>query len=336
MKQLSVVVPVLNEAESLPELFRQLSEMAADRQLDLQVIFVDDGSTDESWLVIQGLASTDKRVHGLRFRRNFGKAAAIRAGVASARYELIATIDADLQDDPAEIPAMLLQIGNGIDLVNGWKKDRQDPWTKRLSSRLFNWGVNWLTGVPLHDHNCGLKLARREVFDEISLYGDRHRFIPVLAAARGFRIGEVPVRHRPRQFGRSKYGWSRLPTGMLDLLTVAFLTSFNHRPQHLLGTIGLASFLLGLFGMASMVLYWMARMAFFSSDPNWVPLHQRPIVLYSVAVMLLGAQLLCLGFLAELIAQRTRTAEIPYSIQEETPASVELFGAPSKNDHDFI
>ncbi|HMP80932.1 MAG TPA: glycosyltransferase family 2 protein [Pirellulaceae bacterium] len=317
MRQVSVVIPVLNEADALNELYAQLSGMAETHRYAIEMIFVDDGSTDESWEVIKQLADQDHRVKGRRFRRNFGKAAAIRAGVAAATSEWIATMDADLQDDPNEIPVLAKKLEAGFDLVNGWKQNRQDAWTRRVSSRLFNVAVNWLTGVTLHDHNCGLKVARREVFDEIVLYGDRHRFIPVLAAARGFRVGEAPVGHRARPFGKSKYGWSRLPTGILDILTVAFLTSFNHRPQHLIGTIGLSSFLVGLFGMMAMVVYWIVRMVFFAADPHWVPLHQRPVVIYSVAIMLLGAQLLCLGFLAELIAQRTGHTEDPFSIQEE-------------------
>ena len=203
---LSIVVPVLNEAESLEPLYREIVEATRGLAEPVEIIFVDDGSSDGSWKAIESLAARHSSVSGIRFRRNFGKAAALTAGMRAARGELILSIDADLQDDPAEIPRMLGKLGEGYDVVNGWKAQRLDPWHKVYPSRVFNWVVSAITGLKLHDHNCGLKLFRAEVANEIRLYGELHRFIPVLAHARGFRVTELPVHHRPRRFGSSKYG----------------------------------------------------------------------------------------------------------------------------------
>ncbi len=267
---------------------------------------------------MQELSASSETIQAIRFRRNFGKAAALRAGAHSASGELIITMDADLQDDPAEIPRMIEKLDEGFDLVSGWKQVRNDPVGKTIPSKVFNWLVGWLTGVKLHDHNCGFKIYRREIFDEVKLYGEMHRFVPVLAAARGFRIGEIPVNHRSRTHGVSKYGWSRLPKGFLDLLTVSFLTGYNQRPQHVLGTIGLLSFTLGVAGSLYMAIYWVLRMNF-DAFADWTPLHQRPLVIYSLGALLLGAQLMCMGFLAELIVARGQNQgdKEPYSIREK-------------------
>ncbi len=317
MPKLSIIIPVLNEADSLDALFGEIKTVAQTNNYDFEVVFVDDGSSDGSWDVISRLAKHEKHVRALRFRKNFGKAAALRAGIDQSVGEVIVTMDADLQDDPHELPKLIDRLGNEFDCVSGWKKVRRDPIGKRLTSRLFNWLVGWLTGVRLHDHNCGFKIYRREIFDEVKLYGEMHRFIPVLAAARGYRVGEVIVHHRARKHGKSKYGLSRLPKGFLDLLTVSFLTGYHQRPQHLLGSVGLVAFGLGSLGMVWMAIYWVLRMTIFG---DWVPLHQRPIVLYSVAAMLLGAQLLCMGFLAELIIARGQERERPYSIRDQIPS----------------
>ncbi len=311
---ISFVIPVFNEEGSLRLLYEEVCAVCETNNYQFEIVFINDGSTDDSWNILKGIADQDSRVIALRFRRNFGKAAAIRAGVAAANREMVITMDADLQDDPAEVPNLIAGIESGTyDVVSGWKKIRHDPIGKRWPSKFFNMMVGWLTGLKLHDHNCGFKAYRRHIFDEINLYGELHRFIPVLAAARGFRVGEVVVNHRAREFGKSKYGLTRLPKGFLDLLTVCFLTSFNHRPQHMLGSVGLGSFAIGITGMAWMAVYWLLRMTMF---PEWTPLHQRPIVLYSLAALLLGAQLLCIGFLAELITARNQRFEEPYSIGE--------------------
>jgi dolichol-phosphate mannosyltransferase len=313
---LSVVVPIFNEAQSLEQLWGELCEVAAAEGYQLDVVFVDDGSTDGTWEVIRRLAAGDGRLLGLRFRRNFGKAAALSAGFEAARGDLVMTLDADLQDDPHEIPRFLAQMENQLDVVSGWKRVRHDAWHKVLPSRLFNWMVSKLTGVKLHDHNCGMKCYRREVFREVRLYGELHRFVPVLAAARGFRVGEVPVAHRPRKFGRSKYGVSRFVKGFLDLLTVKFLTGFGQRPQHMLGAVGLASVFLGALGLVGLAVQWLV-----SRVGSGVPvqLHERPAMYYSLGLMLLGGQLMSIGFLAELLIAYHVPERHGYSISERTP-----------------
>ncbi|HVC97184.1 MAG TPA: glycosyltransferase family 2 protein [Pirellulales bacterium] len=314
---LSTVIPVYNEVESLPTLLGELDVVARAQGYELEVVFVDDGSTDGSWEAIQKLASVDQRVRGIRFRRNFGKAAALAAGFAAARGELVMTLDADLQDDPAEIPRFLARVDEHLDVVSGWKQVRHDPWHKVFPSRIFNGMVSGLTGVKLHDHNCGMKCYRREVLGEVRLYGELHRFVPVLAHARGFRVGEIVISHRPRRFGRSKYGLGRVVKGFLDLLTVKFLTGFGQRPQHALGTVGLGFFVLGGLGLGYLTIYWIATQL----RPEWglVPLHDRPAVLYSLGALLLGGQLMSIGFLAELIIAYQGRDSDTYSIGEETP-----------------
>jgi glycosyltransferase involved in cell wall biosynthesis len=313
---ISVVVPVYNERESLPQLHAELAAVAETARLDLEVIFVDDGSNDGSWDTIVELAGKHSWTHGIRFRRNFGKAAALSAGFKTAHGDTLITLDADLQDDPKEIPRFLEALGGGLDVVNGWKRIRLDPWHKTLPSKVFNRLVGWLTGVRLHDHNSGFKCYRAEVLREVRLYGELHRFVPVLAAARGFKIGEIPVDHRPRRYGHSKYGVRRFVKGFLDLLTVKFLTGYRQRPQHLLGTIGLLAFALGLLGMGYLTVTWIVN--WFAPD-SFLPLHQRPLLIYSLAALLLGAQMMSMGFLAELITAYQGGDEHSYSIAERTP-----------------
>ena len=312
MKQsLSFVIPALNEEESVQQLHSEILDVCAKNGLEFEIVFVDDGSTDETWPRIQQLCADHETTHAIRFRRNFGKAAALRAGAIETKNELIVTMDADLQDDPVEVPQLMEKLNEGFDVVSGWKKVRNDPLGKTFPSKVFNKLVSWVTGVKLQDHNCGFKVYRREVFDEVKLYGEMHRFVPVLAASRGFKIAQIPVNHRAREFGVSKYGLSRLPKGFLDLLTVSFLTGFNNRPQHLLGYVGLISTALGLAGVVWMAIYWVLRMTLFG---DWTPVHQRPVLLYSLGALLLGAQLLCMGFLAELIVAKNQESQVPYSI----------------------
>ncbi len=281
----------------------------------MQMIFVDDGSTDNSWKTIEKLARLDSRVLGIRFRRNFGKAAALSAGFDSAVGEVIVTMDADLQDDPTEIPNLVAKLDEGFDVVNGWKRERHDPWHKIWPSKIFNKLVSAMTGVRLHDHNCGLKCFRRAVINEVRLYGELHRFVPVLAAARGFRVGEVVVKHRPRLFGESKYGWSRIPKGLLDLLTVRFISRFNQRPQHWLGMAALSSLILGVLGMGYLAIHWCL-----SRLPGNVPihLHETAALYYSLVLLLIGSQLLALGFVAELISALLSRDSDAYSIASHT------------------
>lgn len=325
---ISVVIPALDEALSLEELHRELDEVARARGYELQIIIIDDGSTDGTWDVIDRLARQDSRVLGIRFRRNFGKAAALSAGFDAAVGEVIVTMDADLQDDPAELPSLLAKLEEGFDVVSGWKLPRHDPWHKVWPSRVFNALVSRMTGVRLHDHNCGLKCFRREVINEVRLYGELHRFVPVLAAARGFRVGEIVVQHRPRVSGRSKYGWSRIPKGLLDLLTVRFITRFGQRPQHWLGMGALASLALGIFGMGYLAIIWCV-----SRLPGHVPihLHETAALYYSLVLLLIGAQLLALGFVAELVSALLSRDSDAYSVAEHTsPDKTTRAPAPSR------
>lgn len=325
---ISVVIPVYNERESLLTLHAEIAAVAAQAALSLEIWFIDDGSRDGSWSVITDLASRHENVKGIRFRRNFGKAAALSAGFRAARGDIVITLDADLQDDPAEIPRFLTALqqggkdGSPLDVISGWKRVRRDPWHKVYPSRVFNWMVSWLTDVTLHDHNCGMKAYRSEVFREIRLYGELHRFIPVLAASRGFRVGEIEINHRPRRFGTSKYGVWRFVKGFLDLLTVKFLTGFGQRPQHMLGTLGLFSFALGNLGMIYLTITWFINL-FYGHLPEdarpFQPLHKRPLIHYSIAALLMGAQMMSIGFLAELLTSYYSREEDAYSVIERTP-----------------
>jgi dolichol-phosphate mannosyltransferase len=310
---ISIVIPVYNEKDSLALLHGEIAQIAEKAQLDVEVLFVDDGSRDGSWDAIVALVQQHPRVRGIRFRRNFGKAAALSAGFAAVRGDIVMTLDADLQDDPAEIPQFLAALAAGKDVVSGWKQTRHDPWHKVFPSRVFNTMVSWLTGVRLHDHNCGMKCYRAEVLREIRLYGELHRFIPVLADARGFKVGEVVIQHRPRRFGSSKYGVRRFVKGFLDLLTVKFLTGFGQRPQHLLGSVGLVSFLLGSLGLSYLAVTWVIRLWY---PDLFAPLHERPLLIYALAALLMGAQMLLIGFLAELITAYTGHERDSYSIAE--------------------
>jgi glycosyltransferase involved in cell wall biosynthesis len=309
------VVPVCDEEENLATLHSELGAVFARLERGpVEFIFVDDGSRDRSWSVLGALSQSDLRVSAIRFRRNFGKAAALTAAFQIARGELVFTLDGDLQDDPAEIPRFLDRLVEGYDVVSGWKKTRHDPWHKVYPSRAFNLLVSWLTGCRLHDHNCGFKVYRREVLREVGIYGELHRFIPVLAHARGFRVGEVEVRHRPRRHGASKYGFGRFMKGFLDLMTVRFLTRFRERPLHMLGGVGLTIFGLGGLGMLSLAISWL--------DPANRPIGNRPLLFYSIALLLVGLQLVSVGILAELVTAYNIRAEDVYSIAERLPATL--------------
>jgi glycosyltransferase involved in cell wall biosynthesis len=308
---ISIVIPVLNEAGSLVQLHAEVCQAAADGAWRTEIIFVDDGSDDGSWGVICDLADADPRVRGLRFRRNFGKSAALAAGFNASRGDIIVTMDGDLQDDPAEIGKLLAKLDEGYDAVSGWKRHRRDPWHKVWPSRIFNALVRWVTGVKLHDVNCGLKAFRREALKEVRLYGELHRFIPILADARGFKVTEVVVDHRPRQYGHTKYGARRFAKGFLDLLTVKFLTGFGQRPLHFLGGTGLACFLLGSAGLVYLVVLWLLHHR---------PIGTRPLLIYSLLLTLLGVQLLAFGFLAELLISHHIGDADSYSLAETTPA----------------
>lgn len=313
---LSILIPVFNEEESLEELHRQTIEACQAGSIDFEILFVDDGSTDSSWPIIEKLSQQNDNVTGIRFRRNFGKAAALTAGMQHAKGDLLMMMDADLQDDPAEISNFMAKINEGYDVVNGWKQRRLDPWHKVYPSKVFNWMVSSLTGLKLHDHNCGIKMFRKEVADEIHIYGELHRFIAVLAFSRGFKVAEQGVHHRPREFGQSKYGMKRFLRGFLDLLTVAFLIGYGQRPQHLLGGIGLFSFGMGIAGLTYLGIIWCLMNIVHVLEPT--PIGTRPLLLYSVAALLLGAQAISLGLIAELVVAKTTEPQETFSIAETT------------------
>jgi len=301
--ELSIVVPVYDEAESLPVLYEELCRVLQQLPLSAEMIFVDDGSRDGSVDILRALHAQDERVQVIEFRRNFGKSAALHAGFQAARGRVVVTLDADLQDVPAEIPRLLEALADA-DLVSGWKYQRQDPASKRWPSRWFNFVVRHLTGVPLHDFNCGLKAYRREVIEELSLYGELHRYIPVLAHHRGFRVTEVPVAHRPRRFGHSKFGSARFFRGFFDLLTVLFLTQYTRRPLHLFGWFGMISLGLGFMINAYLSLQWFMGH----------PIGHRPLLLLGVLLMIFGAQFFLTGLLGELITNASARPE--YSVRQ--------------------
>lgn len=310
---ISFVIPAYNESESLTVLHEELERVCDSNGLnEAEFVFVDDGSRDDTWEAVSRLAKLDPRVRGIRFRRNFGKAAALTAGFQAARGSIVFTLDADLQDDPAEVPGFLQKLDEGFDVVSGWKRKRFDPWHKVLPSRLFNASVSRLTGCRLHDHNCGFKVYRAQVLKEVGIYGELHRFVPVLAHARGFRVGELIVKHRARRYGRSKYGVGRLIKGFLDLLTVRFLTRFNQRPLHVLGAIGLALFGLGALGLGGLAIAWVRER--FQAVP--APIGGRPLLVYSATFLGVGVQLISLGILAELVTSYNLRAEDTYSVAE--------------------
>jgi glycosyltransferase involved in cell wall biosynthesis len=314
----TIVVPLYNEQESLSTLVGELDRaFAAMPPGEVEYIFVDDGSQDGSWSIIQRLAKENPRVRGIRLRRNFGKAAALTAGFEAARGEIVFTLDGDLQDDPAEIPRFLEKLGQGYDVVSGWKRTRHDPWHKVYPSRVFNRMVSDLTGCRLHDHNCGFKVYKRQVLREVGIYGELHRFVPVLAHARGFRVGEIEVKHRARRFGASKYGIARFVKGFLDLMTVRFLTRFSQRPLHVLGATGLVMLVLGGLGLSYLAFLWILDRG---------PIGTRPLLFYSAALLGVGTQLVSLGILAELVTSYNIRAGDTYSIAETLEPRKEFDG----------
>jgi glycosyltransferase involved in cell wall biosynthesis len=301
---LSIVVPVFNEAGSLEPLYEEIAAALGSLGA-FEVVFVDDGSTDGSVSVMERLAAGHDNVRIVRLRRNFGKAAALTHGFAEARGDVIVTMDGDRQDDPAEIPKLLAKLDEGYDLVSGWKQSRQDPVSKTVPSKLFNWSVRKSTGVSLHDFNCGLKAYRSAVTEHVKVYGELHRYIPVLASDLGFRVAEVKVSHRRRTSGTSKYGWRRYARGYLDLLTVLFLGRYRQRPQHLFGGIGTLMVIVGV-----LVDLYLTIDKFFGH-----PIGQRPLLLLGTLLIIVGIQLLSLGLVGELITQaRARDKRDDYEV----------------------
>ncbi len=305
--QVSVIVPVLNEADTVMELAQRVAEVLDRLGLRFEIVFVDDGSADETRQRVKEAHELDERVKLVSLRRNFGKAAALCAGFDFSQGDILITMDGDLQDDPDEIPRFLEKLeSEDLDLVSGWKQQRQDPVSKRYPSRLFNWVTRKLAHVDLHDFNCGYKAYRREVVDEIALYGELHRYIPVLASRRGFTLGELSVVHHPRKHGTSKYGWDRYYKGLLDLITVLFITKYTRRPLHLFGMIGLSSLVVGLGINLYLAVLWLSGQT----------LSNRPLLLLGVLLMLLGIQVLTTGLIGEMITFKNFDRTDTYSVKE--------------------
>lgn len=313
---ITIIVPLFNEAESLPELVRWIDRTLDGRGWEYEIIMVDDGSTDGSWKVVRELAEADGRIHGIRFRRNYGKSAALYHGFKAAKGNVVVTMDADLQDSPEEIPEMYRMVTeDGWDVVSGWKQHRQDnKLTKNLPSKLYNATARWITGIYLHDMNCGLKAYRNEVVKNIEVYGEMHRYIPYLAKNAGFeRITEKPVHHQKRKYGKSKFGLERFVNGFLDLLSLWFLSTFGKKPMHFFGFTGILMFLAGF-----VIAVWLivAKLIHQAGGMHFRPVTDQPLFYLALLAVVLGVMLFLAGFICEMIS-RTSTERNKYNIKEE-------------------
>ncbi|MDX2133937.1 MAG: glycosyltransferase family 2 protein [Saprospiraceae bacterium] len=310
LPDITLVIPLKNEAESLPELEAWIRRVATEHRYAYEIIFVDDGSTDGSWKVIQQLQATNPNVRGIKFRRNYGKSAALHTGFQAATGRVVITMDADLQDSPDEIPELYRMIvEDGFDVVSGWKKVRHDPASKTVPTKLYNAVTRLVSGIPLHDFNCGLKSYRQEVVKGIEVYGEMHRYIPVIAKMAGFtQIGEKVVEHRPRKYGASKFGLERFLNGFLDLATITFVGRFSKRPMHFFGPLGILSVLTGV----GILIYLSVSKLFYQ---QW-GITDRPLFYLGILALIVGSQLFLTGFLAELISRNSSTRNT-YLIEHE-------------------
>jgi len=300
-RKISIVIPAYNEEDSLRPLAIELKKVFNElKDYEFEVIVVDDGSTDNSLKVLNEIRREDDRFKIISFQKNYGKSAALSVGFKYATGDLIVTMDADLQDDPHEIPNLIKKIDEGYDLVSGWKKIRFDPFIKKYSSRLFNFVTSLLTGIKIHDFNCGLKIYRREVTQSIKVYGEMHRYLPVLAHWNGFRVGEIVVRHHPRRYGKTKFGASRFLKGFLDLITILFTTRYLRRPLHFFGTLGFLLFVAGF----AIDLYLAIEWAFYGKY-----LTNRPMLWLGILLILLGVQTIAIGLIGEMIAHHAQKVE---------------------------
>jgi glycosyltransferase involved in cell wall biosynthesis len=307
------VIPLYNEAESIPELVPWIEKVMDREGISYEIVFVDDGSDDGSWQRIQESSERNERVKAVRFRRNNGKSAGLNTGFLLAEGQVIVTMDADLQDSPEEVPELVRMLEEeGYDLVSGWKRKRNDPKTKTLPTKLFNWATRKMSGLKLHDFNCGLKAYRREVIENIEVYGEMHRYIPVIAKREGFfRIGEKPVEHYARRYGTTKFGMERFINGFLDLATITFVGRFSKKPMHLFGSLGTLMFVLGFLGavyLGSMKLYYLSQ----NLEARLIT--DRPTFYIALTTMILGTQLFLTGFLAEMIS-RNSTERNSYKVE---------------------
>lgn len=314
MTQISVVVPVFNEEESLPELTQWISRVMNQHGFSYEIILINDGSTDRSWEIVQSLSQSNQSIKGLSFTRNFGKSAALDAGFKKAEGEVVITMDADLQDSPDEIPGLYAMIIGGFDVVSGWKKERHDPISKTIPSRFFNGVTRWISGIQLHDFNCGLKAYRNKVVKNITVYGEMHRYIPLLAKWNGFpKIGEKVVQHQARKYGYSKFGLERFLNGFLDLITVSFVHRYKKKPMHFFGSLGTFSFLSGF-----LITCWLIFQKIYglSQGLKVREIVDQPLFFLALVAIIIGVQLFVTGFIAELMTSN-QAKEAEYKIDEE-------------------
>lgn len=304
-KDISVVVPLYNEEESLPELCRWIRRVMEEHQFRYEILLVDDGSRDHSWQVVSELAKSDPYIQGIRFNRNYGKSAALNTGFQHAQGEVVITMDADLQDSPDEIPELYRLIKEeGYDLISGWKKERHDPISKTIPSLFFNYVTRRISGITLHDFNCGLKAYDAQVVKNIEVYGEMHRYIPMIAKRHGFdRIGEKVVQHRPRKYGSTKFGLERFIFGFLDLLSITFVSKFKKRPMHFFGTIGTLSFLFGLLVAIGIIADKLYKLYF---DLKVREVTDQPLFFLALVAVIVGVQLFMAGFVAEMITMNSQ------------------------------
>ncbi len=316
--QISVLIPLFNEEESLPELCAWIERVMLDNDFTYEVLLIDDGSRDNSWKVIESLSEKNSRIVGLKFVRNYGKTAALQTGFQTARGQVVITMDADLQDSPDEIPELYRLISDeGFDLISGWKKKRFDPITKTLPTKLFNAATRKISGVSLHDFNCGLKAYKLEVVQNITIYGEMHRYIPVIAKWNGFsKIGEKVVQHRPRKYGTTKFGLERFIFGFLDLLSIAFVNKFGRRPMHLFGSLGTLMFFIG-----SLMAVWLLGVKIFKiyiSHEQYRNVTENPMFFLALVSIIVGSQLFLAGFIGELFVKQSISKTGDYIISDHS------------------
>jgi len=302
---ISVLIPLYNEEESLPELYNKLTDVFSKIKKSYELIFIDDGSSDNSYQVLEDIYRKDRRIRVFQFRKNYGKSAGLTYGFKKIRGKIVITMDADLQDDPDEIPNLIEKLDNGYDMISGWKKKRHDPFIKRTTSKFYNWVTRKISGLKIHDFNCGLKAYRCEIVKEIQIYGQLHRFIPVLAHWNGYKVGEMVVKHHARKYGVTKFGPWRFAAGLFDLVTVIFLNKFKRRPLHLFGSFGIFSLLIGM--VINLIL---AIQRIFANKY----LSNRPLLFLGVLLVIIGIQFISIGLLGEMISE-TQKRNYDYSIK---------------------
>lgn len=308
-KKLSIIIPTFNEAESLEELNKKIIQVLLALPFNYEIIYIDDGSTDKSFDILNELHQKNSKIKIIQFRKNFGKSAALAAGFTEAVGDLIITMDADLQDDPSEIPNLIDKINKGYDLISGWKQDRQDSMFKIISSKIFNFTVSMLSGIKLHDFNCGFKIYRQEVVKNLDIYGEMHRFLPVLANQQGFKIGELKIKHNARKYGKSKYGkWGirRIKNYLLDPINIILLTKYKTRPAHFFGNLGLLLFFIGFIICSYLTVLW-----FFGQGP----IGNRPLLFLGILLIIISVQLISMGFLGEIITRQNYQKDENYYIK---------------------